>query len=278
MSATRRSTARLVGSPIAWISFLVILATASVAVFGPHLAGLDEFQMSAARLRAPSSAAWLGTDELGRGVATQLAFGSRTSLLVGLVAAFSATVVGIVIGALAGFAGTRLDNVIMRTTEMFQVLPSFVLAAVIVAFWGPGLTRVIFVIAFLSWPQTARLARGEVIRMKSLGYVDAARCLGMTETAILWREIIPNSLAPVLTVGTLIIGQAILLEAGLAFFGLTSPDVASWGKMLNSGQRYFHQAWWLSIFPGLAIFLVVLSFNLLGDKLTEAFNPRSGNA
>lgn len=278
MSAASRVRTKLLGSPLAWGSGLIVLLACAVAVFGPSLGDLNEFELSPLVLRPPSETSWLGTDELGRSVAAQLVFGSRTSLLVGLVAAFSATVVGIVIGAVSGYGGNRLDTAIMRITEIFQVLPSFVLAAVIVAFMGPGVTRVIFVIAFLSWPQTARLMRGEVMRLKSLGYVDAARCLGMRESAILWKEIIPNSLAPVLTLGTLIVGQAILLEAGLSFFGLTSPDVASWGKMLNSGQRYFYQAWWLSIFPGLAIFLTVLAFNLLGDKLTEAFNPRSENS
>lgn len=253
--------------------FLVVLAILAVA--GPIILQGAEYQISSSTLFPPSVDNWLGTDELGRSVVAQLVLGSQTSLLVGIVAAASATILGIVIGAISGFGGRRVDAFMMRITEVFQVMPSFVLAAVIVAMWGPGTTRIIVVIAILSWPQTARLMRSEVLRVKEYGFVDSARCLGLQERYILWREIVPNALAPVITLGTLIIGQAILLEAGLAFFGLTSPDVASWGKMLNSGQRYFYQAWWLSVFPGVAIFLTVLAFNLVGDKLADIFNPRS---
>lgn len=273
--ARDRRIARLLSSPVAILSFGVILLLVGCAVIGPMVYSGQELALTSASLVPPSAESWLGTDELGRDVFVQMLFGSRTSLLVGVAAAVSATLVGIAIGAIAGFGSNRVDTVVMRVTEVFQVMPSFVLAAVIVALWGPGTMRIILIIAILSWPQTARLMRGEVLRIRSLDYVAAARCLGMTETQILWREVVPNALAPVLTVGTLIVGQAILLEAGLAFFGLTSPDVASWGKMLNSGQRFFYQGWWLSVFPGLAIFVTVLAFNLAGDKVAEIFNPRS---
>ncbi|CAN7671374.1 ABC transporter permease [Caballeronia sp. LjRoot34] len=239
------------------------------------LAHLHGLQLSDNILTGPTSDDWLGTDELGRGVFSLLVAGAQTSMLVGLLAAASATVIGIAIGATAGFVGGKVDTAIMRLAEIFQVMPTFVLAAVIVAMAGPGTARVIAVIAILSWPQTARLMRGEVLRVKSLEYVDAARCLGIREGFILSREVVPNAITPVIAMGTLIIGQAILLEAALGFFGLTAPDTFSWGQVLNSGQHFFFQAWWLSVFPGAAIFITVLAFNVFGDAVNSAFNPRA---
>lgn len=270
-----RRLRKILNSPLALFSFGFITILLLCATIGPMVFGGQALDISSGRLLPPSATQWLGTDELGRSIFIQMILGASTSLFVGIAAAVSATVVGVIIGAVSGFGSRGLDTFIMRVTEIFQVMPSFVLAAVIVALWGPGMTKIVLVIAILSWPQTARMMRGEVLRIKSLDYVNAAHCLGMKPSTILWREVVPNAIAPVITVGTLIVGQAILLEAGLAFFGLGSPDVASWGKMLNSGQRFFYQAWWLSVFPGLAIFVTVLAFNLAGDKLAEIFNPRS---
>jgi peptide/nickel transport system permease protein len=155
------------------------------------------------------------------------------------------------------------------------VIPAFILAAVIAALSGPGEWQIIAVIAALSWPQPARVMRGEVIRLRQLDHVQAVRCLGIAERRILLGEILPNALAPVLAVGALIVGTAILLEASLAFLGLSNPDVVSWGRMLNVGQRYLFQAWWLSVFPGVTIVATVLSFNLGGDALAAALDPAS---
>jgi len=200
--------------------------------------------------------------------------GVQVSLTVGFAAAFAASVLGILIGAVAGFFGGKVDLALMRFSEMFQVMPSFILAAVIVALAGPGLTRVVGVIAILAWPQVARVMRGEVLRVRQLEFVDAVRCLGVREESILLREVIPNAIAPVLAVGTLIVGQAILLEAALSFLGLSSADLISWGRMLNSGQRLLFNAPWLSFFPGAAIFLTVLAFNLLGDAVGASLDPK----
>ena len=157
---------------------------------------------------------------------------------------------GVVIGAGAGYLGGWVDLVAMRIAEVFQVMPTFILAAVIVALLGSGLTRVILVIALLSWPESARVMRAEVLRVKELEYVDAVRCLGLGEARVMALEVIPNALAPVLAVGTLVIGRAILLEASLSFLGLSSPDVVTWGRMAHSGQQLLYVAWWLSVFPG----------------------------
>jgi peptide/nickel transport system permease protein len=163
----------------------------------------------------------------------------------------------------------------MRISEFFQVIPGFILAAVIVAMTGTGLTQIIAVVSLLAWPQVARVMRGEVMRVKQLEFVDAVRCLGLPERTVLVGEVVPNAVAPVLAVGTLIVGQAILLEASLSFLGLSSAELVSWGRMLNSGQRFLFNAWWLSFFPGTAIFVTVLAFNLFGDAVGAVLNPRT---
>jgi len=253
-------------------TFVVLLGMAGLSA--PRLT-VDPNEISSSVMLAPSLTHPLGTDELGRDVLTGIVHGIRVSLAVGLSAAFAATVIGTLVGALAGFYGGVGDLLLMRISEAFQVIPSFILAAVIVALSGPGVSRVILVIAFLSWPQTARLMRSEVMRLKQLEFVDAVRCLGIPERTILAREIVPNAMVPVLAVGTLIIGHAILLETALSFFGLSSPEVVTWGRMLASGQRFLFNAWWLSFFPGTAIFLTVLAFNLLGDAISAALDPRA---
>lgn len=248
-------------------------------IFGPSLlVDRGPNQISQSIMVPPSSDFLFGTDELGRSVLTQIVYGVRTSLVVGLAAAATAMTLGVVMGAVSGYFGGRVDTIVSRITETFQVMPTFVLAALVIAMAGTGMLKVIFIIAILAWPQSARVMRAQVMKMKSMEFVDALRCLGVSERKILWREILPNAIPPVIPVGTLVIGQAIIVEASLAFFGLTSPEVASWGRLLTSGQQYFYFAWWLTVFPGLAIVITVLTFNLVGDALNQAFNPRSGNA
>lgn len=257
---------------VAALGFIILMVVLTVIV--PMLSSVDPAAISNNTLRPPSGVNPLGTDELGRDVLHELIYGIRVSLFVGLAAALAASVVGIFIGAWAGFYGGVVDLFLMRVAEIFQVLPTFVLAAVIVAMLGPGLTRVVVVIAILAWPQIALVIRGEVLRVKQLEFVDAVRCLGYREFVILLGEVIPNAIRAVLALGTLIVGQAILIEASLSFLGLSSPDIISWGRMLNSGQQYLFSAWWLSVLPGIAIFLTVLAFNLLGDAINSALNPR----
>jgi peptide/nickel transport system permease protein len=261
--------------PAGAISATVIALLLSIAVFGPVLVKGNPDHISENILQPPFGAFGLGTDELGRNVILELFYGLRISLLVGLLAAASATLIGAAVGSVAGYFGKSVDSLAMRFSESFQVLPTFILAALIVALIGAGIDRVIAVIALLAWPQTARLMRAQVLRVKQLDFVDAARCLGINEWSIMLREVIPNAFAPVLATATLTIGDAILIEAGLSYLGLSDPTVVSWGRMLNSGQRYLFEAWWLSIFPGLAIFSTVLVFNVLGSVLNRVLNPRS---
>jgi peptide/nickel transport system permease protein len=275
MAATRRFWHRFLAYRAGAAAAIYVLVLVVIAVVTQLLTGVDPHELSNEVMRAPSPSHLLGTDELGRDVLLGIVYGVWVSLTVGFSAALAATVLGVVIGATAGHYGGIFDLIVMRISEVFQVVPSFILAAVIVAMSGPGLTRVVMVIALLAWPQIARLMRGEVIRIKQLEFVDAVRCLGVREWVILATEVIPNAVAPILAAGTLIVGQAILLEAALSFFGLSSADLISWGRMLNSGQRFLFNAWWLSLFPGTAIFVTVLAFNLLGDAIGSALNPRT---
>jgi peptide/nickel transport system permease protein len=254
----------------AYLAFVVL-----VAITAELMPGLDPHAISDKVLDAPSLANPLGTDDLGRDMLLGIVFGIKVSLTVGISAAIAATLLGVLVGAVAGYYGGWLDLAVMRISEVFQVVPTFILAAFIIALSGPGLSRVVMVIALLAWPQVARLMRGEVLRVKQLEFVDAVRCLGTKESTILFAEVIPNALAPVLAAATLIVGHAILLEAALGFFGLSSADIVSWGRMLNAGQRFLFNAWWLSFFPGMAIFVTVLAFNLLGDAIGSALDPKT---
>jgi peptide/nickel transport system permease protein len=255
------------------------LATIAVAIVLALLAPLvqisDPFAGSVDALLPPLSPGHpLGTDHLGRDMWSQLVHGARVSLTVGILAAASAVVIGTAIGAVAGYFGGWLDSTLMRLSEFFQTLPRFVLAIITIAFFGSGLVNLIAVIAVLSWPQTARLVRAGVLTLRSAAFVDAARVGGSSTTTIIVREILPNVVAPIVVTGSLDVAIAILLEAGLGFFGLSDPNLVSWGGMLNQAQDYLRQAWWMSVFPGLAISIVVLSFNVLGDALNDALNPR----
>ena len=256
------------------VAGLFILALIVLGILVNFIPQFDPHALSNDVMEPPSAAFVLGTDELGRSVLAGVLYGIQISVTVGFFAALAATVLGVLIGAIAGFYGGWLDAAVMRIAEFFQVIPSFILAAMIVAFAGPGLTQIIIVVGLLAWPQVARVMRGEVLRVKQLEFVDAVRCLGLPEGRVLIGEVIPNAVAPVLAVSTLIVGQAILLEASLSFLGLSSVELVSWGRMLNSGQRFLFNAWWLSFFPGTAIFLTVLAFNVFGDAVGTVLNPK----
>lgn len=275
MNAARRFVAGLARHPSGLAAGVFIAVLVALALLVGFIPQVDPYSLSNEAMQAPSLRALLGTDELGRSVLAGVLYGTRVSLTVGFFAALFATVIGIVIGSAAGFYGGWLDTAVMRIAEFFQVIPGFILAAVIVAMTGTGLAQIIAVVSLLAWPQVARVMRGEVMRVKQLEFVDGVRCLGLTEREVLVGEIIPNAVAPVLAVGTLIVGQAILLEAALSFLGLSSAELVSWGRMLNSGQRFLFNAWWLSFFPGTAIFVTVLAFNLFGDAVGAVLNPRT---
>jgi peptide/nickel transport system permease protein len=275
MQAANRFLTRLARHPSGLVAGAFILLLLVLALTAGLVPGLDPHALSDDSMAAPGAAQLLGTDELGRSVLAGVIHGTRVSLTVGFFAALVATGIGILIGSAAGYYGGWPDTAVMRVAEFFQVIPSFILAAVIVAMTGTGLAQIIAVVGLLAWPQVARVMRGQVMRVKQLEFVDAVRCLGIPESRVLFGEVIPNAVAPVLAVGTLIVGQAILLEASLSFLGLSSAELVSWGRMLNSGQRFLFNAWWLSFFPGIAIFLTVLAFNVFGDAVGAVLNPRN---
>ncbi|SDT16494.1 peptide/nickel transport system permease protein [Jiangella sp. DSM 45060] len=256
------------------VSFVFIVLLVLVALVGPFVLPGNPAAISRDVLQPPSPDALFGTDHLGRDQLTRMVYGARISLLVGVLAAGMAIVVGIAVGACAGFFGGIVDIALMRMSEFFQVIPTLIVAVAIVALIGPGLANIIGVIALLSWAQTARVTRAEVLRVKQLDYVNAVRCLGHREFLVLLREVIPNSLPAVMPLIALGVADAILQESSISFLGLGSPDTISWGLLLHDGQQNLLSAWWMVVIPGLAIFATVLSLNILGDAVSTALNPR----
>lgn len=246
----------------------------AVAAAAPALASRPPLATSAAAFRAPGVAAILGTDNLGRDVWSGLLHGARVSLLVGVAAAGLGALIGIAVGAVAGFRGGRVDAVLMRLSDIMQTIPQFFLALLIIALAGRGLWKIIGVLALLGWPLTARLVRAEFLALREREFVEAARALGMGDLRLGLRVILPNALSPAVVAATLGVAEAILLESGLSFFGLGDPNLMSWGLMLQNAQGFLRRAWWMAVFPGLAIFVAVLGFNILGDGLNDALNPR----
>ena len=215
-----------------------------------------------------------GTDYLGRDIIAGLLTGGAPTLAVGASAAIITMVIGITLGAFAGYYGGWVDTLLMRITEFFQVLPALLFAMVLVTLFSPNLITIAIAIGVVSWPQTARLTRAEFLRIKELEYVTAARAIGAQNSRIMWRVIIPNAAPPLIVSATLTVGVAILFEAGLSFLGLGDPNKMSWGLMIGMNREYILDAWWPVTFPGLAIFLTVFSVSLVGDGLNDAFNPK----
>lgn len=216
----------------------------------------------------------LGTDTLGRNLAAGLVHGARVSLMIGVVSTLVALLIGVPLGAAAGYAGGIIDDALMRFTEFFQTIPSFALAIVLVAILQPQLGSIVLAIGVVSWPPVARLVRGEVLSLKTREYVQAAVTIGQSTPRIIFSQVLPNTIAPIIVMGSLMIGSAILLESSLSFLGLGDPNLMSWGYMVGAGRTRLLDAWWISFFPGFAIFLTVLALNLAGEGLNDALNPR----
>ncbi len=217
---------------------------------------------------------FFGTDTLGRDLAAGLAHGAYVSLLIGCVSTAAALCIGIPIGAVAGYFGGRIDDALMRVTEFFQVIPAFAFAVVLVAIFQPSLLSIVCAIAVVSWPPIARLLRAEVMSLRSREFVEAAQLSGQTSFTIIVRQILPNAISPVIVLSTMMIATSILTESSLSFMGLGDPNIMSWGYIIGAGRTVIRQAWWISVFPGLAILLTVLAFNLVGEGLNDALNPR----
>lgn len=262
-------------SPSAVFGLILLTLIVLTTLFGPMLLQADPFDIAAAPLSPPGSEyAILGSDYLGRDLLTGLVVGGRATLAVGVVAAVLSVFIGVVVGAVSGYYGGWVDEVLMRITEFFQVLPSLLFVMVLVTLLSPTLTTIAFAIGIVSWPSTARLARAEFLRLKQQDFVLAERMIGARNRRVLWTVILPNALAPLVVSATLAIGVAILFEAGLSFLGLGDPNVMSWGLMIGSNRPYILSAWWAVTLPGFAIFLTVLAVSLIGDGLNDAFNPK----
>ena len=260
-----------------WVSVLgliILLLLTVTALIGPVIAPFDPEDLEIGRrATAPNSMYWVGTDELGRDVFSRAVTATRVSLLVGIIAAGVSTLVGILVGSLSGFFGGWLDHILMRITEVFQVVPQFFLAVVLVALFGASVLNIIVAIALLTWPIIARLTRSEFLSLKSRQYVDAAYLGGASNTRLIFREILPNAMGPIIVSATLLVGRAMLTEAGLSFLGLGDPSRISLGVMLYQSRPFVQFAWWAALFPGMMIILAVLSTNLIGDGLNDVINP-----
>jgi len=245
-----------------------------IAVVGPLLSPFDPLALRPETLQPPGAPYWFGTDDVGRDILSGVLHGARVSLLVGLLSALGAVVIGVAVGTLAGYCRGRVDAVLMRATEWVLVVPQFLIVLVVAAIFGADLRLVVAVIAAVSWPTTARLTRAQFLALAEREFVTAARGLGSSDPRIALRQILPNALAQIVVTASLQIPAAILSEASLRFLGLSDPSRLSWGGMLNQAQNFLQQSWWMAFFPGIAIFLTVLSFNLAGEALNEALDPR----
>ena len=261
------------GSAIVGLVILALVVLASL--FGPLLYPVDPFDIVWAPLSRPGEEGFLlGTDYLGRDMVAGLIHGSRATLAVGACAALLTVTIGVTVGALAGYYRGWVDEALMRLTEFFQVLPPLLLAMVLVMLFRPSLPTIAIAIGVVSWTGAARLTRAEFMRIRELEYVKAARAIGAKNGRIIWRVILPNAAPPLIVSATLSVGTAVLFEAGLSFLGLTDQNVMSWGYLIGSNRPYVLDAWWTVTWPGVAIFLTVLSVSLIGDGLNDALNPK----
>ncbi len=259
---------------IALVGAIVLVVVGLMALFGPWLYGVDPFDMVGRPFQKPFGDPFLGTDVSGRDILAGLLHGASVSLSVGLISTLVATLIGILVGALAGYFGGWIDEVLMRITDFFLTIPSFVLAVVLVAIFSPTQASVTLSIAVVSWPSVARLMRGEFMNQRSREYVQACHVVGMGNARIIFLHILPNALPPVVVVSSLMVATAILTESGLSFLGLSDPNVVSWGYMIGVARSSLRTAWWMVAIPGITILITVLAINLVGEGINDALNPR----
>ncbi|HTR86540.1 MAG TPA: ABC transporter permease [Reyranella sp.] len=252
---------------------VVLTAILLIALVGPFVYPRDAYALAGQPFREPFGKYLLGTDSLGRDVAAGIVQGARTSLMIGALAAAVATLLGTLLGGLAGYFGGRLDALLMRLTEFFQTIPSFIFAILLVALMHPSVKSVVIAISVVSWPPMARLVRGEFLALRNREFVQACIGMGMSDLQVIVVHVLPNCLSSIIVTGSLLVATAILTESGLSFLGLGDPNVMSWGYMIGASRDFLRHAWWLCAIPGIAIMLTVLSINLVGDGLNDALNP-----
>jgi peptide/nickel transport system permease protein len=275
--ASRVSTRTpILREPLNVLAIALIAAFAVCAIFAPLIAPYDPLaQTLSSRLEPPSAAHWLGTDQLGRDIASRLLYGARISLVIGVVVVALAGVLGTFVGLVAGYAGGLADEALMRLTEVFLAFPPLILAMAIAGALGPSLTNAIIAIAAVTWAVYGRLARGQILSLRRREYVEAARSIGASPARIITRHLLPNAIAPLMIQASFDMGAAIIAAAGLSFIGFgAQPPTPEWGVMISEGRNFISTQPWLSLFPGLAILLAVGSFNVLGDGLRDVLDPR----
>ncbi|MFM1989907.1 MAG: hypothetical protein RJA99_2864 [Pseudomonadota bacterium] len=279
MSAGRSFLRRYARSRTALSAAVVLAGVAALALAAPWLYPADPWDMIGQPFTWPGADPELplGTDMMGRDLAAGLAHGARVSLLIGLVATGMAATIGVGIGAIAGYHGGRADRWLMRVTELFQTLPPFVFAIVVVAVLQPTVATVTVAIGLVSWPALARLVRAEFLALRDREFVQASIAIGMGDARIIVTQILPNALPSIVVTASLNVATAILLEAGLSFLGLGDPNVMSWGTIIGAGRDALRSAWYIAALPGVAILVTVLSINLVGEGLNDALNPRLRN-
>jgi peptide/nickel transport system permease protein len=263
------------GNHAAMAGLIVLVIIILGAIFGPMLYATDPFDMVWAPFSPPGQDGFLfGTDYLGRDLLAQILSGGRVTLIIGLSAAVLTVVIGVTVGALAGFYGGIVEEFLMRVTEFFQVLPTLLFSMVIVALFGASLPMITLAIGLVSWTAVARITRAEFQRVRELEYVMASRASGASNMGLMFGVILPNALPPIIVQSALMVGSAILFEAGLSFLGLTDPNITSWGQIIGSNRQYILESSFTVTIPGLAIFVTVLAISLVGDGLNDALNPK----
>lgn len=270
---------KALSNPLALVGFIIIVSIFILAMLAPVISPFDPNNIDVkAILLAPSWQHWMGTDGLGRDVLSRMLHGGRISLLVGLVAVGIATAIGIVLGAIAGYYRGWIDTLIMRLVDVMLSIPSFFLILAVIAFLTPSIWNIMVVIGLTSWMGVTRLVRAEFLSLSSREFVLASRTLGAKDARLIFTHLLPNSLTPIIVSAVLGVAGAVLMESGLSFLGLgVQAPQASWGNILTDGKEYIQFAWWLSLFPGLAILITVLGYNLLGEGMRDALDPRSNN-
>lgn len=267
----RRSTiAAVLARPSGKIGLGLLLLTLGTALLAPLLVHTDPFALSGLPLSPPSRAHLLGTDALGRDLLSGVVHGARASLMIATAVVLVAMVCGSSVGMMAGYRGGWVDDALSRTTELFQVMPRLFLVAIVIALFGPGIDRVVLTLGLTSWPVLARVVRSEVLATRHVEFIVAAEALGASSGYIAWRVLLPNVLPSVAVMVGLLFGQVLLTEASLGFLGLGDPNTLSWGLLVGESQGFLRTAWWLAVFPGLAITVAILAFNLLADALSAA--------
>jgi len=270
------SMQRLLAHPLILIGGTIVAAVALLAVLAPWIAPYDPTDIDVSViLMPPSWQHWCGTDTLGRDIFSRMLYGARVSLAVGFVAVGISLLIGLMLGAVAGYAGGRTDAMLMRATDMVLCFPTFFLILAVIAFLEPSIWNIMIVIGLTSWMGVARLVRAEFLSLRQREFIHAAQGLGVSPVRIMWRYLLPNAMGPVLVSAVLGIAGAVLVESGLSFLGLgVQPPDPSWGNILTEGKDNIQIAWWLSMFPGLAILITVLGYNLLGEGLRDYFDPK----